>query len=45
MAAASTGKKMKTVKKKPLKASYDYMVFFVVILLVLFGIVMVFSSS
>ena len=45
MATASTGKKMKTVKKKPLKASYDYMVFFVVILLVLFGIVMVFSSS
>ena len=38
-------KKTTTVKNKPTRASYDYMVLFVVILLVLFGIVMIFSSS
>lgn len=47
MAEASMAKKRKTttVKNKPTRASYDYMVLFVVILLVLFGIVMIFSSS
>lgn len=46
MAEASMAKKRKTaVKKKASKASYDYIVVFVVILLVLFGIVMIFSSS
>lgn len=47
MAEASTAKKRKitAVKNKPTRASYDYMVLFVVILLVLFGIVMIFSSS
>ncbi len=46
MAEASVAKKRKTaVKKKPIRTSYDYMVLFVVILLVLFGIVMIFSSS
>ena len=47
MADASLAKKIKTttVKNKPTRASYDYMVLFVVILLVLFGIVMIFSSS
>ena len=38
-------RKTTTVKNKPTRASYDYMVLFVVILLVLFGIVMIFSSS
>ncbi len=46
MAEASVAKKRKTaVKKKSIRTSYDYMVLFVVILLVLFGIVMIFSSS
>lgn len=46
MAEASVAKKRKTaVKKKSVRATYDYMVLFVVILLVLFGIVMIFSSS
>lgn len=47
MAEASTAKKRKitAVKNKQTRASYDYMVLFVVILLVLFGIVMIFSSS
>lgn len=46
MAEASVAKKRKTaVKRKPIRVSYDYMVLFVVILLVLFGIVMIFSSS
>lgn len=46
MAEASVAKKRKiATKKKPIRASYDYMVLFVVILLVLFGIVMIFSSS
>lgn len=46
MATASTVKKKKTaVKRKPIRVSYDYMVLFVVVLLVLFGVVMIFSSS
>lgn len=46
MAEASVAKKRKTaVKKKSVRATYDYIVLFVVILLVLFGIVMIFSSS